>query len=109
MAERASASRFAESNGCEEQCLDGNGGALQGTVVACDGAGGLSILRFFNGFLDGDRGGAGGAVIALPAVESPGHLEWWRAGRLHRDNGLPAVIAENFTLREWWENGKRVR
>jgi hypothetical protein len=103
--EESSASRFIESNGREERCLGGDGRPLEGTVVSGDGY----ILRFFNGFLDGVIKTSKGGFASLPAVESHGHLEWWRSGRLHRDNGLPAVITENFTRCEWWVNGKRVR
>jgi hypothetical protein len=42
-------------------------------------------------------------------VEGPGHLEYWREGKLHRDNGLPAVCSRGFHHREWWTEGNCVR
>jgi hypothetical protein len=98
-----SGSRFAESNGADEKVLDGGGGPIRGEVTTSEGV----ILRFIDGLLDGDRI-TGGETISLPAVEAPGHLEWWRGGRLHRDGGLPAVAGDNFRVLEWWENGNRL-
>jgi hypothetical protein len=99
-----SRSKFSESNGGVELCHDEQGKPLQGELVTEEGM----ILRFKGGLLDGDVYTAAGRSVALPAVESPGHVEWWRAGRLHRDHGLPAVISKNFTIWEWWVNGYRV-
>jgi hypothetical protein len=98
-------SRFAESNGGVKRCLDGLGNPVQGEIIAGDGTG--TILRFVNGLLDGDAI-TGGGIISLPAVEAPGHLEWWRQGKLHRDNGLPAVISDNLSVYEWWVDGKQI-
>lgn len=48
-------------------------------------------------------------LIIQPAVETEGHIEYWRKGMLHRDNGEPAVYAEGFSVKEWWENNKRIK
>jgi hypothetical protein len=98
-----SRSRFIESNGGTVRCLDKDGNPLQGEVITGEGV----ILRFIDGFLDGDRM-TGRGFVSLPAVESGGHLEWWRGGRIHRGGGLPAVIAENFSIYEWWDQGKKI-
>jgi hypothetical protein len=96
-------SRFIESNGGGVRCLDRDGRPRQGEVITGEGV----ILRFIDGFLDGDQA-TGRGLVSLPAVEAPGHLEWWRRGRLHRDGGLPAVIADNFSVYEWWDQGSKV-
>jgi hypothetical protein len=96
-------SMFLESNGAEEKALDGEGNPLQGHIVTAGGV----ILRFIDGLLDGGMATARGEAYCLPAVESPGHLEWWKAGRLHREDG-PAVVSDNFRLSEWWQNGKKL-
>lgn len=67
------------------------------------------ILRFRNGLLDGDVYVNNQYVTTKPAVEAPGHIEYWRAGKLHRDNGLPAVLSFGFTMKEFWENGIRIK
>jgi hypothetical protein len=95
-------SRFIESNGSGVRCLDRDGNPLQGEVITGEGV----ILRFIDGLLDGDRT-AGRGAVTLPAVEAPGHLEWWREGRLHRDGGLPAVMADDFETHEWWDQGRK--
>jgi hypothetical protein len=98
-------SRYIESNGGEELCRDEKRNPLNGEIFTQDGF----IHRFFGGLLDGDTKTGAGTVSALPAVEGPGHLEWWRSGRLHRDNGLPAVVSDNFQHQEWWEQGKYIK
>jgi hypothetical protein len=50
-----------------------------------------------------------GIRIIQPAVEGPGHLEYWREGRLHQEQGLPAVISDHLGKREWWVNGDFLR
>jgi hypothetical protein len=102
-----SRSKFIESNGLTEKILDSGGAPLRGEAVTAEG-GEAVILRFAEGLLNGDTE-TGAGVAALPAVEAPGHIEFWRGGRLHRDNGLPAVQSDGYTVCEWWENGKRVR
>jgi hypothetical protein len=64
------------------------------------------VMRFRWGRLDGDpdRG-----KVVRPAYEEEGHLEYWRDGLMHRDNGSPAVISENGAVREWWVNGVFIR
>lgn len=94
-----------ESNRKQEICLDKAGNPLEGSVITEDGY----IHRFKDGLLDGTRTTAGGITIVQPAVEGPGHLEYWKAGALHRDDGLPAVISEGLKRREWWVNGELIR
>jgi hypothetical protein len=94
-----------ESNGTLDVCRDKDGRLLEGTVITEDGV----IRRFHNGLLDGDSSTRDGKVITQPAVEGPGHLEYWREGRLHRDHGLPAVSSRGFHHREWWVAGILVK
>jgi hypothetical protein len=103
MMEKESLSKFVESNGSNEMVLDSGGKPKQGEVVTEEGV----ILRFVDGLLDGNVI-VGYSGYSLPAVEAPGHLEWWRRGVLHREGGLPAVISGNFQELEWWENGKKL-
>lgn len=86
---------------------DENGNLAEGTRISTK-VGKEIILRFRNGLLDGDSYTKDGKLIVQPAVETEGHIEYWRAGRLHRDNGLEAISSENFTVKEYWENGIRV-
>jgi hypothetical protein len=94
-----------ESNGRGDICADTGGNPLEGTVVTEDGI----IRRFHRGLLDGDSYTPEGKRITQPAVEGPGHLEYWREGRIHRDAGLPAVCADGFAHREWWVDGVLVK
>ena len=59
----------------------------------------MVLLRLKNGVLDGGQ---------LPAVEceDTGHVEYWKDGLLHRENGLPAVITNFGTQEEFWREGK---
>lgn len=50
-----------------------------------------------------------GGLIVQPAVETEGHIEYWRNGKLHRDNGLPAISTNDFSEEEWWENNNRIK
>jgi hypothetical protein len=93
-----------ESNGKAEKCLDKAGKPLEGPVITADGY----IHRFRGGLLDGTTA-RDGIPIVQPAVEGPGHLEYWKEGKLHREDGLPAVISEGLKRREWWVNGELVR
>jgi hypothetical protein len=99
----ASDSYHLESNGASDLCRDKEGRPLEGTVITEDGI----IRRFRNGLLDGDSYTPEGKRITQPAVEGPGHLEYWREGKLHRDQGLPAVSSRGFHCREWWVEGVR--
>lgn len=62
------------------------------------------IMRFKNGLLHGEN---------EPAVScTDGHLEFWKDGRLHKDNG-PAVVnireqPEGQDYEEYWKNGERI-
>lgn len=67
------------------------------------------ILRFRHGLLDGDSFSKDGKLIVQPAVETEGHIEYWREGKLHRDDGLEAVYTDGFTVKEYWENGIRIK
>lgn len=69
---------------------------------------GLVILRFKNGLLDGDYFDKNGIFIKVqPAVEANGHLEFWRNGKLHRDNGEPAIYSDNYNELYFFENGEQ--
>jgi hypothetical protein len=94
-----------ESNQANDICRDAGGNPLEGIRVTEDGI----IRRFHNGLLDGDSYTPEGKRITQPAVEGPGHLEYWREGRLHRDGDLPAVSTNGFTHKEWWEHGEHIR
>jgi hypothetical protein len=94
-----------ESNNKKEVCRDAKGKPLEGTLIDTEGI----IHRFRGGFLDGDVEGSGGKFSVFPAVEWNGHLEYWRQGALHRDNGLPAVVSEGFEVKEWWDEGIRIK
>lgn len=99
-------SRFIEYNGTGKAQLDTDGKLLDGTVISEDKK---TILRFRSGLLDGDiYNTKGKLLLSKPAVETEGHQEYWREGKLHRDNGLPAVISDGFRHKEWWENGTRI-
>lgn len=65
------------------------------------------IMRFRHGLLDGDSFTKDGKLVVQPAVETEGHIEYWRKGKLHRDDGLEAVYTDGFTTKEYWENGER--
>jgi len=59
------------------------------------------IMRFDeNGMLHSDD---------MPAVETQGHVEYWQHGKLHRENNLPAVSANNFSDKEFWVDGKFIK
>jgi len=47
----------------------------------------------------------------LPAViYKDGHVSWWKNGEVHRDNDMPAVIfPSKFNRMEWWVNDKFIR
>ena len=67
------------------------------------------ILRFRNGLLDGDIYLNDQYITTKPAVETSGHIEYWREGKLHRDNGLAAVSSCGFTKKEFWKDGVRIK
>jgi hypothetical protein len=103
--EFVSQSYHLESNGANDVCRDRAGQPLEGSVITGDGI----IRRFHEGLLDGDSYTPEGKRITQPAVEGPGHLEYWREGCLHRDGGLPAVAAKGFSDKEWWVEGEFIR
>lgn len=86
---------------------DENGNPVEGTRITIKDDKEV-IMRFRHGLLDGDSFTKNGKLIVQPAVETEGHIEYWRKGKLHRDNGEPAVYAEGFSAKEWWENGNRL-
>jgi hypothetical protein len=94
-----------ESNKANDVCRDAGGKPLEGIRVTEDGI----IRRFRNGLLDGDSYTPEGKRITQPAIEGPGHIEYWREGCLHRDGGLPAVSSNGFMHREWWEQGEQIK
>jgi hypothetical protein len=85
-----SQSYHAESNKADDVCRDSRGVPLEGIRVTEDGV----IRRFRRGLMDGDSYTPEGKRITQPAVEGPGHLEYWREGCLHRDGGLPSGIRQ---------------
>lgn len=89
--------------------FDENGKPAEGTRITKTKEGKHTILRFKNGLLDGDFSEDGVNLVVQPAVETEGHIEYWRKGMLHRDNGLPAVSTNGFSENEYWENNKRVK
>jgi hypothetical protein len=90
-----------ESNGKQEICRNESEKPLEGPVITADNF----IHRFRAGLLDGTLT----TEVIQPAVEGPGHLEYWNEGKLHRDDGLPAVISDGLRKREWWVNGEFVK
>lgn len=103
-------SKFLDFNNSNIQQKDENGNVLNGLrVFASDYDNGeTTLLLFKDGLLDGDLfDDDGNLIMQKPAVEGNGHQEYWRKGKLHRDNGEPAVLAEGFTVKEWWVNGER--
>lgn len=88
---------------------DENGSPAEGVRVLTLPDKGEVIVRFRNGLLDGDSFTRDGRRITQPAVESEGHVEYWRGGRLHRDSGEAAVAAEGFSVKEYWENNRRIK
>lgn len=89
--------------------FDENGKPAEGTRITKTKEGKHTILRFKKGLLDGDFSEDGVNLVVQPAVETEGHIEYWRKGMLHRDNGLPAVSTNGFSENEYWENNKRVK
>lgn len=105
------ASRFFEYNRSDRKAVDEYGSPLEGQRLLKESleSGENVILRFHNGLLDGDVfDDNGNFVMQKPAVDAPGHQEYWRKNCLHRDGGEPAVYSQGFSLREWWENGERL-
>ncbi len=103
-------SKFINLNGIGTPQKDENGNLLNGLRVFADDYdnGKKTLLLFRNGLLDGDLFDSNGKfIMQKPAVEGNGHQEYWREGKLHRDNGEPAVLAEGFSVKEWWVNGER--
>ena len=80
-----------------------DGKVLTGTVIipAEESPSGAEIIIRLNdfGLLNSEN---------MPAVETVGHIEFWKNGSLHRDNHLPAVCAAGFKIKEYWENGKKL-
>ena len=105
-------SMYIEINGNNILHLDEYGNLLNGTIIDANAYNKdkkIIILRFRNGLLDGDEYDNNGEFLCTrPAVESIGHVEYWREGRLHRDEGFPAVATEGFSIKEYWENGNRI-
>lgn len=89
--------------------FDENGKPAHGVRIFKKENGEKVITRFLNGLLDGDFLEDGIKQVTQPAVECEGHVEYWRKGMLHRDNGLPAVSTNGFTEEEWWENNNRIK
>lgn len=109
MSEEKSVSKFIKSNGSDSVVIDPETGLpAEGIQMYKDHQ---TILRFHDGLLDGDVYANDGTVKKVkPAVESAdGSVEYWRKGRLHRDDGLPAVQSMLQGISEWWINGSLVK
>lgn len=92
------------------QLSDEEGNLLEGTRITFDNYDNPIVLRFHNGYLDGDIFDNNGNLIKQkPAVEGKGHQEYWRHNTLHRDNEEPAIISNNFKTLEYWQNGIRTK
>lgn len=87
---------------------DENGNPAEGTRITIKDDKEV-IMRFRHGLLDGDAFTKDGKFIVQPAVETEGHIEYWRKGLLHRDNGEPAVYTDGLSTKEWWENSIRIK
>ena len=91
-------------------CQDGDGNVITGAKIDSEAYSHneVFIVRFRNGFLDGDVYDENGTLkITLPAIEGRNHQEYWRHNKLHRDGGLPAVISGDPSKVEFWVNGIR--
>lgn len=108
-----SKSLYININGKTNQIIDEYGNPINGWRIdsdAYDKDKKIIILRFRNGFLDGDEYDKDGNYLGTrPAVESSGHIEYWRCGRLHRDNKEAAVISNGFRTYEFWQDGKKLK
>ena len=103
---------FLALNNTDKQQLDAEGNPLNGTRVYAEDFknGKHTILRFIDGYLDGDLFDTNGKLIMQrPAVDADGHQEYWRKNKLHRDGKAPAVYSGGFTEEEWWQDGKRIK
>ena len=102
---------YIEHNNSNIVTLDGNGHPMNDTRIDADAfdQGKKIILRFRNGLLDGDIYVNDRYITTKPAVETTGHVEYWRQGKLHRDGGLAAVSSCGFTTKEFWEDGQRIK
>jgi hypothetical protein len=89
----SSAARFTHLAG--KRITDETGSALVNDTIDKESG---AILRFKNGMLDGG---------SLPAVECTDfHMEFYRKGKLHRDEG-PAVLSDGGKIKEFWKDGVR--
>lgn len=105
------ASLYIEMNGKNILHNDEYGNLINGTridTIAYNNDKKIILLRFRKGLLDGDEYDENGNYIETkPAVETTGHIEYWRKGFIHRDDGLAAIITKGFSEKEFWENGRR--
>lgn len=107
-----SKSLFLFLNCTDKQQLDEKGNPLNGTKVYTEDLkkGKHTILRFIDGFLDGDLFDTNGKfIMQRPAVDADGHQEYWRKNKLHRDVNAPAIYSRGFIEEEWWQEGKRIK
>jgi hypothetical protein len=77
---------------------DENGQLREGQI-----SDGESIMAFKNGLLDG------GDEPAYHNVYY--HMEWFKAGQLHRDGDEPAIVHrdDNREICEYWKNGEFIK
>lgn len=110
MKEEKTLSRYIYYNCKNIVCQDDNGNVINGMKLDSEdyNNGTVTVLRFRNGYLDGDVFNEDGTLkLTLPAVESQNHQEFWRQNKLHRDNGLPAIVSGDPAQKEYWVNGIR--
>ena len=111
LSNQESASLYLYANGSDIKKYDENNIPSNGYRIdkkIFDTQGKIIVLRFRNGYLDGDEFDDNGNFIGTrPAVETVGHIEYWRNGFLHRDGKQPAIITNGFKTFEFWTQGKR--
>ena len=111
LSNQESASLYLYANGSDIKKYDENNIPSNGYRIVekiFDTQGKIIVLRFRNGYLDGDEFDDNGNFIGTrPAVETVGHIEYWRNGFLHRDGKQPAIITNRFKTFEFWTQGKR--
>lgn len=104
-----SLSLFGKYNKSDTIFCDESGTSYNGVRIAEDG---VTILRFIDGYLDGDQYNSEGLLVQVkPAVEGPGRIEYWRKNKVHRDDNFPAIIIQTSdeVIEEYWQDGNRTK
>lgn len=108
--EEESLSKYLYYNCKDIVCQDGDGNIMNGAKLdsAAYANNEVIVIRFRNGCIDGDVFNDDGTFkMALPAIEGKNHQEYWRKNKIHRDNGLPAIISGEPAQFEYWVDGVR--